>query len=170
MKEPNTQCSICDKPIYKKPHEIKTNKSGVFCSQDCFGKSRRKEKPCVVCGKLILSSLCKKTCSRECLDTFNKDPDRKHSKGKRKVVKHAGYSSRSFRKYFLEKKNGKCSLCDYSVKEVLNIHHIIERKNGGSDDEENLILLCPNCHAEIHKGIKNLETYSIGKEESLLNF
>ena len=169
MRNPNTKCSICGKPIYKRPSEITANKSGVFCSQECYGISCRKEIPCVICEKPILASLNKKTCSKECLNQFNQDTNRKHSLGKRKIIKHAGYSSRSFRKYFLEKKGGKCSLCDYSIKEILNIHHIIERKNGGSDEEENLILLCPNCHAEIHKGFKTLETYSIGKEGSLLN-
>ena len=160
MKQPNTKCDICEKSIYKKPHVLKRNK-GIFCSQVCYGISCRKEIPCIICQKLILASLNKKTCSKECFILFNRDPERKHSRGK-KATEEINYSSKLFRKIFIEKKGNKCALCEYSVKEVLNIHHIIERKNGGSNEENNLIVLCPNCHAEIHKGLKTLETYSRG--------
>ena len=34
----------------------------------------------------------------------------------------------------------------------LEVHHIKFRSNGGTDDEENLITLCEDCHKKIHKG------------------
>ena len=63
-RNPNTKCAVCKTPIYRRPINIKN--SNVFCSMKCYGISCRKENPCVVCKKLILSSLNKKTCSRGC--------------------------------------------------------------------------------------------------------
>ncbi|NCA24566.1 MAG: HNH endonuclease [Betaproteobacteria bacterium] len=34
---------------------------------------------------------------------------------------------------------------------VLNAHHVIEVQHGGTDDPVNLILLCTECHAEVHR-------------------
>ena len=33
----------------------------------------------------------------------------------------------------------------------LQVHHIIEVANGGTDETQNLMLLCAECHAEIHR-------------------
>jgi 5-methylcytosine-specific restriction endonuclease McrA len=36
------------------------------------------------------------------------------------------------------------------------VHHIVRRSDGGSDELENLELVCPTCHAEIHYyGVKH---------------
>ena len=35
---------------------------------------------------------------------------------------------------------------------TLEVHHIIFRSNGGSDEPDNLITLCRNCHRELHLG------------------
>lgn len=45
-----------------------------------------------------------------------------------------------------------CEICKFSKTNILVVHHVIERCNGGSDNLENLKLICPNCHAEIHYG------------------
>lgn len=39
---------------------------------------------------------------------------------------------------------------------TLEVHHIIFRSNGGSDEPDNLITLCRNCHRELHSGKINL--------------
>lgn len=36
---------------------------------------------------------------------------------------------------------------------LLHTHHIDYVQNGGSDTEDNLIALCPNCHAMVHKNV-----------------
>ena len=43
-------------------------------------------------------------------------------------------------------KENKCKLCGWIGR--TEIHHIIPRKEQGSEDSENLIELCPNHHAE----------------------
>ena len=46
-----------------------------------------------------------------------------------------------------------CSRCGWHVEGVANdIHHILPKKNGGSDDHHNLTILCPNCHRLAHSG------------------
>ncbi len=34
----------------------------------------------------------------------------------------------------------------------LEVHHIVQRKNGGSDCPDNLVTLCHDCHAALHRG------------------
>ena len=49
--------------------------------------------------------------------------------------------------------NYTCQYCKTKNKNVtLEVHHIIFRSNGGSDDENNLITLCHNCHKDLHNG------------------
>lgn len=45
-----------------------------------------------------------------------------------------------------------CAICGWN-KAICDIHHIKHRKNGGTDDNTNLVILCPNCHREIHSGV-----------------
>ena len=33
----------------------------------------------------------------------------------------------------------------------MEVHHIVFRSNGGSDEENNLICLCKICHDKLHK-------------------
>ena len=61
-----------------------------------------------------------------------------------------GYSSR--REAILHRDNYTCQCC--GKKRVrLEVHHIIFRSKGGTDDEKNLIALCKECHDAIHSGI-----------------
>jgi len=48
--------------------------------------------------------------------------------------------------------NGLCQECGNDNYNILQVHHKIERCNGGTDDLKNLILLCPNCHMFHHYG------------------
>lgn len=50
-----------------------------------------------------------------------------------------------------EKYEGKCAVCSFD--EVVEVHHIIPQRVGGTDDPENLILLCPNHHAMADRGM-----------------
>ncbi len=66
IRNPNTHCIICNKAIYRRPKEIRTNRGNVFCSSKCYGRFNRRESPCIVCGTPILAHFHKKTCSRAC--------------------------------------------------------------------------------------------------------
>lgn len=43
-----------------------------------------------------------------------------------------------------------CCIC--KERHQVQLHHIISLTDGGSDDIENAIPLCPNCHDEVHTG------------------
>ncbi len=53
----------------------------------------------------------------------------------------------------LNRDNYICQHCKGKKKDSkLEVHHIIYRSNGGSDEEDNLITLCHNCHSDLHHG------------------
>ena len=60
-----------------------------------------------------------------------------------------GYSSR--RSAILHRDNYTCQCCGKKNCR-LEVHHIKFRSNGGTDDEENLITLCKECHDGVHVG------------------
>ena len=60
-----------------------------------------------------------------------------------------GYSSR--REAILHRDNYTCQCCGKKNCR-LEVHHIKFRRDGGTDDEENLITLCTDCHKGVHTG------------------
>jgi 5-methylcytosine-specific restriction endonuclease McrA len=53
-----------------------------------------------------------------------------------------------------------CQVCGGTA---VDIHHIVYKSHGGSDDVSNLIALCRNCHNKAHK----LETPYLEKDDLL---
>lgn len=51
----------------------------------------------------------------------------------------------------IEREAGHCFICDDDNPEVLQTHHVLPRRFGRSDDAENLVTLCANCHQAIEK-------------------
>lgn len=51
----------------------------------------------------------------------------------------------------LRRLNIECSNCGWN-KAPCDIHHIVHKAKGGSDDHSNLSYLCPNCHRLAHYG------------------
>ena len=72
-------------------------------------------------------------------------------------VRHWGYQKgfnyrhSSRRKAVLHRDNYTCQCCGKKNCR-LEVHHVIFRCNGGTDDEENLITLCKECHDGVHAG------------------
>ena len=64
-----------------------------------------------------------------------------------------GYSSR--RESILHRDNYTCQCCGKKNCR-LEVHHIKFRRDGGTDDEENLITLCEDCHKGVHAGTVEL--------------
>ena len=60
-------------------------------------------------------------------------------------------SSRTVRKIIGRLKIG-CSNCSWNLV-GLDIHHIIPKSKGGSNNNDNLTVLCPNCYRLSHSGI-----------------
>lgn len=57
------------------------------------------------------------------------------------------------KKLIFQEAQCRCPFCGESDVAVLEIHHITERTDGGSNDPENLILVCANCHSKITCGV-----------------
>lgn len=72
-----------------------------------------------------------------------------------------GFSSR--KEAILHRDNYTCQCCG-KKNTRLEVHHIIYRSNGGTDDENNLITLCEECHSGVHDG-----TISINKKPKKMN-
>lgn len=149
QRTPNSQCNVCSKNIYKRPSQIKKNRGRVFCSVDCFGISCRKENPCVVCGKMILGGLNKKTCSRSCANT-NRAGIKYHLGRPKNKVK----SQKALKMRLLELRGKVCERCSYNKTEILQVHH--KDRNRENNIIDNLELICPNCHYETHHLEKKL--------------
>ena len=50
---------------------------------------------------------------------------------------------KSIRDKLLVEAQHRCTIC---AEKCFEIHHVVEIADGGTDDEDNLIVLCPNCH------------------------
>jgi hypothetical protein len=142
-RKPNCSCGVCGKEIYRRPSQMIGN---IFCSSLCVGKSQRlNQKKCPVCDTIFVGH--KKTCSRSC------------SNKSRTGIKYDGQNknnnaskSKILKENLSKTRNGICEECGNENYNILQVHHIIERCNGGTNDESNLQLLCPNCHYTKHLG------------------
>jgi len=67
----------------------------------------------------------------------------------------------------LNRDNYTCQHCKGRRKDSkLDVHHIIYRSNGGSDEEDNLITLCHTCHKGVHS--KSIKLKLTGKRKGQL--
>lgn len=146
MRNPNTVCCVCETPIYVRPSRMMP--TGNYCSKRCFGSSQRSPVECPVCLRLFKPrGRGTKTCSRACSNR-----NRTGIKYKRGQPYNKQSNARALKKQLGELRGYSCELCAHSNWNILQVHHIIERRHGGSDELNNLLLLCPNCHTTIHYG------------------
>ncbi len=142
---PTITCSQCQKSTYKRPRDIKKSKSGkLYCSLACCGLDHRNEERfCAVCSAPLLGWKRRVTCGSKCEGI--------RRQGKRYRLTYKTPAVR--RNMLMEKRGPRCERCGYDEHlEILVTHHIVERANGGTDDWDNLELLCPNCHSLHHWG------------------
>lgn len=192
-------CKYCGKPI---PFEERNRKE--FCNQSCSasynnirrnGNTERKSPDpnkkyyCLSCGKELKysSSSNMKFCNQKCMNDYKyKQYIESWKEGKEDGRAGLYDISNHIRRYFFEKYNSSCQICGWNKvnphtgKVPLQLHHI----DGDclNNKEENLQLLCPNCHSltenfgssnknssRIYRKQKgNLEErYIIEKEENL---
>lgn len=129
---------------------------GKFCSKSCStsytNKQREKKKSknvCLNCGKITEN---KKFCSNECqLEYEYKEYIKDWKDGKVSGMSGEYGTSHRIKRYFLEKYNNSCQCCGWNKenpfthKVPLELHHI--DGNYKNNSEDNLQLLCPNCHS-----------------------
>lgn len=89
-------------------------------------------------------------------------------KNKKLYQKGINYGFANTKAYVLHRDNYKCQHCKgTSGVKRLEVHHILPKSKGGSDDEVNLITLCRKCHKALHKG--KIKLKSNGKRKGQLN-
>ena len=157
-------CKYCGKPI---PFEERNKKE--FCNQSCSasynnvrrnGNTERKSPDpnkkyyCLNCGKELKysSSSNMKFCNQKCMNDYkHKQYIESWKEGKEEGRVGMYGISDHIRRYFFEKYNSSCQICGWNKinphtgKVPLQLHHI----DGDclNNKEENLQLLCPNCHS-----------------------
>lgn len=127
-----------------------------YCTKECYYNivNTSIETNCLKCEKAItkpkrvfIKNNGNCFCSKSCSISFNNS--------KRIKEKHPNWKGAGYRNLALNNQEVKCHFCDYSIKEVLQVHHKdFDRKNNSL---ENLIIVCPNHHMEIHKKLLVIE-------------
>ena len=90
-------------------------------------------------------------------------------------IKHWGYQKgtnygfENTKAMVLNRDNYTCQCCKGKHKDSkLEVHHIVFRSQGGSDEESNLITLCHTCHKDLHNG-KIIHKFN-GKKKGTLKY
>lgn len=148
-RKPNSACSHCLLPIYRRPAQLA--KGEVFCSVLCSNYRKKVVVHCSVCGVAVPTKKRAKTCSRTCANKSRIGA--KYNQGRPHDIVH---KSVKLRQTLISERGQKCNRCPFDFAEILHVHHVIERCNGGTDDHDNLELLCPNCHTMHHYLLKLL--------------
>ena len=155
--KPKKYCLYCGKEIVRKDARKK------FCNSSCAASynnthaakgERKKQHKCLNCGKEFDSSRNSKGkyCSISCqMKHIHNQYIEDWKNGKVDGMSGPSGISRHLKTYLFEKYNNKCQICGWGEKNPhtnnipLQIHHI--DGDCTNNKEENLQLLCPNCHS-----------------------
>lgn len=135
------KCKLCGSLFLAENKEINRG-NAIYCSHSCSAKDQLKNKvqvtnKCIVCDIEFLSyAKHSKYCSGAC-----------KSKYYRLVKNNGTFSTKTFKRIF---KDISCEICGWE-EGGRDLHHIIPVKDGGTNDINNLINVCPNHHRLIHE-------------------
>lgn len=156
MKYKQVKCKYCSNKFTRLLKRVKWNaKNGwnTYCSIKCKDMDNVTSEyvNCETCQTKTLKrqSQIKKSksgkmfCSRHCAIIFN-------NKVYKSGYKHPNYKggNASYRSLAFKLKKPACSICGYSNKKILQVHHIDWDRNNNLI--ENLEILCPTHHSEKH--------------------
>jgi 5-methylcytosine-specific restriction endonuclease McrA len=144
------ECEICKKMFYVNPARIRqTEAKGVrvrFCSLACYGEGKKGE------GNPYWGKKHSDETIRKMLEHPNRYFFPKGSENYNYLKPHkpkVGATDSSWRSYLLIVRGAACERCGYSeYPRILQIHH--KDRNRKHNSEDNLIILCPNCHHVDH--------------------
>lgn len=152
-----TKCNRCSKEIEvdtrKYNHYIKHGWN--FYCDSCRSIRTHIQHTCAYCGKSftrIRSAKKSKSgiyfCSQSCAASYNNSNYRIGENNPNWMggsYKGSSYGNIAFRTY-----KPKCAVCNLNEECCLEVHHI--DKNRKNSNVDNLIILCANCHARVHRG------------------
>jgi len=144
MSKTEKNCQFCGKSFQADIREINRG-NAKYCSLSCAAKAPKSlqyNQVCKHCGKEFISaSKNAKYCSDSC--------KQKNYRARQRSLSKDGISIKSYYKMF---ENTPCEICSWN-KTTRDIHHIKEVVNGGTNELNNLISVCPNCHRMIHNNL-----------------
>ncbi len=159
-------CKQCNKPFAVKESELRRG-GGIFCSRLCscnFIHTLHSPKPhnqnCNQCGtsfyrhpnRVLRNSQSGLVfCTRKCKDLAQRIENNHLSMR----PLHYGDVSKDYRAIAFRHYQHECNLCGYKkFVNVLEVHHVDNDHSNNCLD--NLKLVCPTCHAEIHHLISSV--------------
>lgn len=149
-RRPLVTCAVCGKEFKA------TNKRQRLCSIECrtewltINPPNERKKVlvhCAACGNPIyrapyqMKSNADYACSQKCRYII--------------VANKLSGPRTSGIRLALQRDKAKCKICGFNV--LVEVHHIMPRRHGGSDDLDNLITLCPNHHTMADREIISAE-------------
>jgi len=156
MKYELRKCKHCGKEFKALLKEIKRG-NAKFCSRSCSSSQKQQKEPnvvCANCGKSFYKSQSKQKnsksgiffCCRVC-----KDQSQRIGGISKIMPPHYGTADGiySYRQTTLNNREHVCEDCGYKKHtKILVVHHVDH--NRLNNEDSNLIILCPNCHAVRH--------------------
>lgn len=154
-KQIHTNCNTCGLALIRTESTISIHN---FCNHSCSAKytntARKEAKTCQYCNSILIKS--DKYCNIKCQKQYEYQEQIKEWKnGTRK-----GYTgitkaiSNPVRKYMLIKANYSCQQCGWNKLHPIDNRPLVEIDhidgNAENCSEENLRVLCPNCHSMTH--------------------
>lgn len=115
------------------------------------GRTKPQNKKCLNCGKPCVNKYC---CNKCIWDKKHKDYIKRWKKGEETGLRSESVSLH-IKKYLYNKRGKKCEKCGwcilniYTLKIPLHFHHLDNDWRNNSED--NLQILCPNCHSLTEK-------------------
>ena len=114
-------------------------------------------KACPVCGNLFDGRFNKVYCCPQCARKASTE------KAYENIMKRSAIKAKQ-NPDLLVAYESQCAVCGWHLPTSIHhhqrgceFHHIIPVCEGGSNEEGNLVLLCPNCHKEAHAGLISRE-------------
>lgn len=143
-------CEICGEQFYLSPCRIREyeerGSTPRYCSMECrsigyIGSGNP------MWGHKHTERSKKKMRESPTRNRFPKGEDNPNYYRKR-LIPTKNSRSTTWRNYLIAMRGCKCEECGYEEYPIVQVHHIdCDKKN---NIEENLILLCPNCHEKAH--------------------
>jgi 5-methylcytosine-specific restriction endonuclease McrA len=151
---------------------VEHEKPGMYCSRKCANVRKFSEETKRKTSESLLrwakDNLTEKNYEYNCdkcksnfqSSAYIKKERKKHCESCRRKVKTSSdelmqLSSRTIHK-ILKRAKIECVMCGWD-RTSLDIHHLLPKSKGGSDEFSNLIALCPNCHRLAHEEKYTLE-------------
>lgn len=123
----------------------------------CNGRLKQTHYYCVDCGKELSANTAKRC--RECWGKTKRGSGNYFYKDGSSIKEYNGEFTEKLKQQIKIRDKFQCQACGMNLKEsniLSHVHHIDENKH--NNHPKNLILLCHNCHSEIHGLIKMKKT------------